>query len=261
MIVLPRCDLLDPRPLDEAEGRPIAGSVHIPCDELPQRVHELPPRDQMLRIADVGPAARRAAEWLAATGRANRLDAAFAYAPAGARQTQRRLWCANAWLEELAPRLIPAHALDLACGVGREAVYLKALGWRVTAVDRLPDALQRGRDLEARYAPGLPQIAWLQADLEKSPPADMGRFRLITIFRFLHRPLLARLAEWLEPGGCVLIETFTRCHQQRHGRPARAEHVLAPGELRQLVPALTVEHYSEGWRGQAHMARLWAVAR
>jgi SAM-dependent methyltransferase len=60
------------------------------------------------------------------------------------------------------------RAIDLGCGSGREAVYLAAQGWQVVAVDRLPEALQRGRDLQRRYAPDSPPIQWVCADLERS---------------------------------------------------------------------------------------------
>src|SRR5215211_7021386 len=33
------------------------------------------------------------------------------------------------------------HALDLGCGAGRDTRYLLSQGWRVTAVDREPEAI------------------------------------------------------------------------------------------------------------------------
>ena len=39
------------------------------------------------------------------------------------------------FLVEVADQLAPGRALDLACGHGRNALYLAKLGWNVSAVD------------------------------------------------------------------------------------------------------------------------------
>ena len=49
-----------------------------------------------------------------------------------------RNWEPEPLLVEAAEFLAPGRALDLACGTGRNALYLVSLGWRVTAVDRSP---------------------------------------------------------------------------------------------------------------------------
>jgi SAM-dependent methyltransferase len=56
--------------------------------------------------------------------------------------------------------LPPGDALDLACGEGRNALWLASRGWRVTAVDFSPVAVQRGRD----RAGDLP-VEWLVDDV------------------------------------------------------------------------------------------------
>jgi SAM-dependent methyltransferase len=56
--------------------------------------------------------------------------------------------------------LPPGDALDLACGEGRNALWLASRGWRVTAVDFSPVAVQRGRD----RAGDLP-VDWLVDDV------------------------------------------------------------------------------------------------
>ena len=48
--------------------------------------------------------------------------------------------------------MLPAgRALDLACGAGRNAIFLSQLGWRVTAVDAAPAAIRVLRE----KAPGV----------------------------------------------------------------------------------------------------------
>lgn len=151
----------------------------------------------------------------------------------------------------------PARALDLACGSGRDAVFLASNGWQVTALDILPDAIEQGRALESRYlSPGDHAIEWRQQDLERSVPA-IEPYRLIIMFRFLHRPLLAQVMATYK--GHFLMETFTNRHLERNAHPKRAERLLEEGELLNFARG-TVHHYSEGWRGNSHTARLWVEA-
>jgi SAM-dependent methyltransferase len=256
---LVRRRLLDPREAGQAAGEPIADAVNIPFSELPERVYELPPRDQELGV--VGPAslARDVVTWLGSIGRR---------AVAVETDTQRgkvsgvylgRLWEPNPFLCEVLRQLTPGAAVDLACGTGRDAIHMSSCGWDVTAVDVLPDALSRGRELAERYAGALRPIDWVTADLEVGSPRFERTFDLITAFRYLHRPLFRLLREWVRPGGSVVWETFTTVHRERYGKPSRDGHVLAPGELSEVFSGFDLRHYSEGWRGWAHTARVWAV--
>lgn len=252
-------DVLDPRPAEQAAQSPIPGAVNIPFAELPRRTHELPPKDALLRVAGPPALAAEVAAWLERGGR--RAAPVTDQAPAAGKGDRRpcQLWRPNGWLAEALPHLPPGAALDLGCGTGRDAVYLASRGWHVTAVDSLPDALDRGRDLERRYAGDAHAICWVAQDLEAAALNFPGRFSLITMFRYLHRPLLGRLTEWLERGGSVLCEVFTTLQRERHGQPARAADVVMPGELPRLLPGLAVRGYREAWYGGDHTARLWAV--
>jgi 2-polyprenyl-3-methyl-5-hydroxy-6-metoxy-1,4-benzoquinol methylase len=65
--------------------------------------------------------------------------------------------------------LRPGAALDLACGAGRNAVWLAGQGWRVTAVDFSAVALRMARGLEAERRVS---VEWVEADvLAWMPPA------------------------------------------------------------------------------------------
>jgi hypothetical protein len=153
------------------------------------------------------------------------------------------------------------RALDLGCGSGREAVYLAAQGWQVVAVDRLPEALQRGRDLQRRYAPDSPPIQWVCADLERSDWQPDGKFDCALLFYFYARELIPRACAWLKLGGALLVEAFTATHRAHFGKPAADRRVAYAGELPRLLPdGMRIVAYSEGWRTSGrHTARLWAI--
>jgi len=119
-----------------------------------------------------------------------------------------RVWSVepNVWLAEVATDLAPDRALDLACGEGRNAVWLAARGWRVTAVDFSAVALARGRA-------AAPPVDWVEADVRTwSPPSpgNVAAFDLVAIV-YLHLPPAERAAvlgtarRAVAPGGTVVV--------------------------------------------------------
>jgi len=86
----------------------------------------------------------------------------------------------------------PGQALDLACGAGRHAIWLRDRGWRVTAVDQ--------------NAPAIDGVTCVQADLEA------GEFRilpdawdLIVCWLYWQEDLLAPIAAGVRPGGIAAL--------------------------------------------------------
>ena len=62
--------------------------------------------------------------------------------------------------------LTPGLALDVACGEGRNALWLAARGWEVTAVDFSLTGLDKGRALQSRHEKGRDMhINWVHADV------------------------------------------------------------------------------------------------
>ncbi|NIR31998.1 MAG: class I SAM-dependent methyltransferase [Gammaproteobacteria bacterium] len=95
-------------------------------------------------------------------------------------------------------------ALDVACGVGHNALYLAGLGFEVFAADGSLRALRYGRE-QAR-ARGL-SVHWLAVDLDRFRPPP-GRFDLVLVVKFLDRDLVPALRRSLSPGGLMIYETF-----------------------------------------------------
>lgn len=257
---LTKVRLLDVRSRPAAQAAPIADSVNIPYGELPGRVQELPPRDEVVRVAATGSEADLAVAWLRAHGRQAAVSADDLINPPGT-PPRGRLWSPCAWLEAVAPKLRVGRACELACGTGRDAVYLASLGWRVTAIDILPDALERGARLAANSGIAAGAIDWVLLDLERDArvPLPGAPFDLITMTRYLHRPLVRRMVEFLAPGGAFVAETFTTEHRARHGKPSRDTHVLEVDAWPRLCAGLRVVEHDAAWRGEIHSAHVWAV--
>jgi rhodanese-related sulfurtransferase len=244
--------VLDVRAESEFRAGHLAGAGHVPRSELRARRAELPPREQALLVV-----AESAAEALAAASgleRAGYARVAWLAAPLARlkgglsdRGPAARLWRPAPFLEEMLPR-IPrprpgaAAALDVAAGAGREAVYLALQGFEVEARDRDPEALARAGALAGRHGV---RISTVVTDLEgESAELPRGRFHLVVCFRYLHRPLFARIESALAPGGRLVYETF-RLGQEKVGRPRRERFLLRPGELEAAFPSLEIEHYAE----------------
>lgn len=153
-------------------------------------------------------------------------------------------WGPAAWLlhcADLLPR--EGQALDVACGTGRHAILLAAIGLEVVAVDRDEGKLATLAD--QAQALGLRLEARAQ-DLEV-PDTDLGEeaFDLIVGVHYLHRPLFPALRRALKKGGLLLYETFTE-EQALRGKPTNPAFLLRSGELRELVRPLEVLREREG---------------
>ena len=149
-----------------------------------------------------------------------------------------------AWLVLNRALLPPAgRALDLACGRGRNALWLAQQGFETTALDRDPAAVA---ELEARARrEGLPLTARV-VDLETGA-ADLGvaRYDVVVVVHYLHRALFPALISALAPGGVLVYETFTLAQAAR-GRPTNPAFLLEPGELPRLVAPLEIRAAREG---------------
>jgi SAM-dependent methyltransferase len=136
----------------------------------------------------------------------------------------------------IAPR---GSVLDLACGSGRHARYLAALGCEVVAVDRDAEALAtlRGqRGIDPRYA-----------ELEADPwPFAGRRFDGIIVTNYLHRPLWPSLIAALAANGVLIYETFM-VGNEAFGKPANPDYLLRPHELLEVfLPDLSVVAFEQG---------------
>ena len=148
---------------------------------------------------------------------------------------------ASAWVRRWS-HLLPAGAsvLDVACGRGRHARWLHALGHRVTALDRSAEALAAIGLPAERFEPVL-------ADIEGGPWPLAGRqFDALVVTNYLWRPLMPTLLASIAPGGVLIYETFA-AGNETVGKPSRPDFLLQPGELLQLCRGLRTVAYEDGF--------------
>ena len=136
--------------------------------------------------------------------------------------------------------------LDLACGDGRNGIFLAQKGLRVTCCDVSQRALDRVRRAASKYGV---EIELRQKDLEaeQGDPLPVDFYGGIVVFRYLHRPLIPSLKKALKNGGVLIFETFT-IEQPRFGKPHNPDYLLRPGELLTWFGDWQLIHYFEGIR-------------
>jgi tellurite methyltransferase len=134
-------------------------------------------------------------------------------------------------------------ALDVACGEGRNSLFLARQGLSAVAVDRSREALKRGR--EAVVQENLP-TAFVQADLTCLGFPEQS-FCVIVCFKYRDPALYPRLRAWLSPGGLLIYQTYTWEHRRFGRRPQSPVHLLARGELLDAFGDWQVIFYGEEW--------------
>ncbi|MGR9088079.1 MAG: methyltransferase domain-containing protein [Gammaproteobacteria bacterium] len=135
---------------------------------------------------------------------------------------------------------VSGRAMDLACGLGANAIFLAERGLTVTAMDVSGVAVDKLGDYARTQ--GLP-IDALQHKIDESYSPESG-FDVIVVSRFLDRSLTDAIIGALNPGGLLFYQTYTREKQTGLG-PGNPEYLLAVNELLGLFAPLRVVFYRE----------------
>jgi SAM-dependent methyltransferase len=140
---------------------------------------------------------------------------------------------------EAVNKLARGKALDLACGAGRNALWLAEQGWSVTAVDGSPAAIEM---LRSRASERGVIVNTRVADLEKHGyPIQPSSWNLVAICYYLQRDLFQPAMQGVVPGG-ILISIV---HITETGEEPTA-HRLRPGELEIYFQGWEILHRREG---------------
>ena len=186
----------------------------------------------------------------------------------------------------------PGRALDLACGAGRNSVFLAQHGFATQGIDISAAAIARGAayatqvgvkvdwvcksllaqsDAEveavAPVVPAAKTMSLAAQDSIKDPISELGQFQLIVLFRFVAPGLLTTLMCHLVPGGHLMVEEHLQ-HDlgEEIVGPRNPDFRVAPGALLAEVAASTqpyevIEDFAgavtEPSGEQAAVSRLW----
>ncbi|MEC4747384.1 class I SAM-dependent methyltransferase [Methylomicrobium sp. Wu6] len=138
--------------------------------------------------------------------------------------------------------LLPPHgtAIDLASGLGANAIFLAEHGLQTTAIDISSIAVEKLNAYARRR-----QLA-IEAKQEAIGPALLSplAFDVIVISRFLDRSLTDAIIEALKPGGLLFYQTFTRLKVNAEG-PNNPAYLLNANELLTLFFPLRTVFYRD----------------
>ena len=155
--------------------------------------------------------------------------------------------------------LKPGRALDIACGVGRHAIFLAGRGWQVTAVDSsrvgieiLSQRAAEAAERSARIPACGPQASCLLtidarvADLEAGEfQIESDAYDLICVLYYLQRDLFPAIRRGLKAGGTIVAAIHLNDGKE-DAKPRNPDFLLEPGELKELFADWEITYYREG---------------
>jgi len=124
-------------------------------------------------------------------------------------------------------------ALDVACGSGRNSIFLANSGFNVTSVDISEVAL------DSLNEKNNPKIKTQLVDLD-THKFDENSYNLIIMTNFLDRKAIPKLVKALKKEGVLFIETYM-FHQENEKPPSNPDFLLKEGELKSFFDENEVE--------------------
>jgi len=132
-------------------------------------------------------------------------------------------------LEEFIDQAPQGKALDIACGNGRNSIFLNKRGFTVDAVDISTVATQKLNEQNLGI-----NVECMDIDNWAIPE---NSYEVIINIRFLERRLFPMIEKGLKPGGLLLFESFTGGKNEKFS--------LKPNELLHVFPTLHILYYKE----------------
>lgn len=131
-------------------------------------------------------------------------------------------------------------ALDLACGLGSNSLFLAAAGLATVAWDISAVAVAK---LQAIADENGLNISACRRFIEAGCFPD-NQFDVVVVARFLDRALCDAIIRSLKPGGLLFYQTFTRTKVSDQG-PKNPGYLLDEHELLELFAPLRVIYYRD----------------
>ena len=155
----------------------------------------------------------------------------------------------NAFLSAQAQRFKSGdRVLDVACGEGRNSVWLAKLGCQVTGIDISPLALAKARRLADTHGV---KVEYREADIRDWHWQPARFDAVVCVFiQFAEPAQRTRLFEGIEttltPGGLLALQGYTpKQLEYRTGGPPQADHMYTQALLRQAFHNLDILHLRE----------------
>ncbi len=138
--------------------------------------------------------------------------------------------------------LLPASgtALDLASGIGANAIYLAKKGLKTQAWDISDEAI---RKINAYAKENKLPLSGKIKNLVEGPLKEAS-FDVIIVVHYLDRELATDIINALNPGGLLFYQTFT-LEKTTFAGPKNPDFLLKPNELLSLFAPLRVISYRE----------------
>ena len=159
------------------------------------------------------------------------------------------VWSAepNRFLPELVGDLEPGTALDIACGEGRNAIWLARQGWDVTAVDFSPVAIEKAWQLADDA-----EVEWVVADVTDYEPEQAFDLVILFYLHVLPEDLAAALGRGIdalaEGGRLIAVGHAVRNLEEGYGGPPYPEILWAEPVVRPMLADLEVVEIGERLR-------------
>jgi SAM-dependent methyltransferase len=131
-------------------------------------------------------------------------------------------------------------ALDLACGLGRHALWLASRNWRVCGVDLSEVAIKKLNHAALELNVSLDLFVGDASEYK----FESARFDLILLFYLADRNLFPKVISALKPGGLLICKLSLRWDTDAK-LTAAATDALNRNELPLLVPDLHVLYHEE----------------
>ena len=147
-------------------------------------------------------------------------------------------------LENWISKVPKGRALDIACGAGRNAIFMAEAGFEVDAIDISQTGIAMAR--EKAESQGL-DINWIAHDLDE--PYDFeSDYNLIVVLWYVNLPLIMKLCNHLAPGGFLICEEHLVTDEETIG-PKNPHYRVKTDALREAASALDILYYGETIEG------------
>lgn len=130
------------------------------------------------------------------------------------------------------------HALDIACGLGGNALFLAESGFNTMAIDISSVAIQH---INNRQHP----LIDARCESVNASVLTIAAFDIIVVSNYLDRTICDAISDALAPGGLLFYQTFVRDKADPEAGPKNPDFLLKANELLELFASLKVLVFSD----------------